>query len=49
MDEKRKALYEIMRCDICVMAEHGDDEQSLYNELQTATPDIIQAYTEIYL
>ena len=45
----RKALFEIMRNDISVMAEHNDDENSLLNELMTADQDIIDIYTETFM
>ena len=44
-----KALFNAMRCQIEVMAEHGDNEESLWQELTTADDDIIEAYREMYL
>lgn len=49
MDDIRILLFEIMKCDICVMGEHNDSETSLYNELLTADDEIINTYKEIYL
>ena len=49
MDDIRVLLFEAMRNDIGVMSEHGDNEQSLLNEIMTADNDIIQAYKEIFL
>lgn len=58
IEEKRKndPVYDLryrlmfaMREQIEVMAQHNDSELSLYHELATATPEILQAYKEIYL
>lgn len=49
MDNIRKLLFDTMKNDICVMAEHNDSETSLYNELLTADDDIINIYKGIYL
>ena len=45
----REQLFEAMRNDLSVMAEHDDNEQSLYNEIMTAEPDIIAEYAETFL
>lgn len=45
----RYRLWVAMKNDLCVMAEYGDDTTKLHKELLTATPDILQAYKEIYL
>ena len=49
MSDIKQRLFQIMRNDLSVMAEHGDNEQSLYNEIMTADPEIIAAYTETYM
>ena len=49
MDDIRYKLFNAMKNDLCVMAEHNDSESSLYNELLTADNDIIDIYKEIYL
>ena len=46
--EKMK-LYNTMRCDISVMNEHGDNEQSLYDEIMTADDEILETYAETFL
>lgn len=48
-DNLIKRLFEAMRCEIGVIAEHGDNEASILQELETATPDILEACTELYL
>lgn len=42
-------LFDAMKNDICVMAEHDDSETSLLYELITADADIINEYKEIFL
>lgn len=49
MDETRERLYEAMRNDLSVMAEHGDSEESLLEEIKTADQDILEAYIETFL
>ena len=49
MGDTRLLLFDAMKNDLCVMAEHNDSETSLYNELLTADDDIINIYKEIYL
>ena len=49
MDALRKALFNAMRNEIAVMAEHGDNEDSLMYELMTADDEILQAYKEEFL
>ena len=49
MDKLINDLFNAMRNDIGVMAEHGDDESSLLHELQTATPDILECYADTFL
>lgn len=49
MDEIRTLLFNTMKNDLCVMAEHNDSETSLYNELLFADNNIINTYKEIYL
>lgn len=42
-------LFEAMRNDLGVMAEHGDDETSVLHDLLISDDDIIQEYKEAYL
>jgi broad specificity phosphatase PhoE len=42
-------LFEAMRNDLGVMAEHGDDETSILYDLLISDDDIIQEYKEMYL
>lgn len=44
----RQQVYERMRCDLGVMAEWGDDEVALLNEVMTCDEDILRAYCEIW-
>ena len=41
-------LFDVMRRDICVMAEHGDSDDSLLVELITADPEIRHEYREAF-
>ena len=45
----RQKLFEAMRNDLTVMAEHNDSEESLLAELNTADPEIIAVYAETFL
>jgi hypothetical protein len=45
----RQKLFEAMRNDLTVMAEHNDSEQSLLEELNAADPEIIAVYAETFL
>ena len=47
--EDRKALFEIMRNDLETMAEYGDNEAALYNEIMSADDDIISAYKSVFM
>lgn len=49
MNAERKALFEVMRTQMEVMSEHGDNETSLFNEILTADTEIIEAYKSLYL
>ena len=42
-------LFEAMRTQLEVMAEHGDNEAELLQELEEATPEILDEYASIYL
>lgn len=42
-------LFEVMRVDLDVMAEHNDSESDLLNELKTATPEILAEYKKIFI
>lgn len=45
----RNTLFEIMSCEIGVMAEYGDDEKALREEIESADFDILQYYKELYI
>lgn len=49
MTDLRKRLFEVMRNDIGVMAEHNDSEASLLAELSNADQDILEAYAGTFL
>ena len=49
MADLRKRLFEAMRNDIGVMAEHNDSEASLMAELNSADQDILDAYADTFL
>ena len=49
MAELRQRLFEAMRNDIGVMAEHNDSEASLLAELNSADQDILEAYADTFL
>ena len=49
MADLRKRLFEVMRNDIGVMAEHNDSEASLLAELNNADQDILEAYADTFL
>jgi hypothetical protein len=49
MAELRQRLFEVMRNDIGVMAEHNDSEASLLAELNNADQDILEAYADTFL
>ena len=42
-------LFNAMRCEIAVMAEYGDDEDALREELENADSEILDAYADMYL
>lgn len=42
-------LFDAMKKDLCVMAEHDDSETSLLYELITADADILTEYKNIFL
>lgn len=44
-----KRLFEAMRTQLEVMAEHGDNEAELLQELEEAPPEILDEYANIYL
>ena len=48
-DLERERLFEAMRNDLGVMAEWGDNEEGLRNELETCDDEIIKEYKKIYL
>lgn len=49
MDNLINALFNTMRNDLGVMAEYGDNEDALLEELRTATPDILDCYADTFL
>lgn len=49
MDILINTLFNTMRNDLGVMAEHGDNEDALLDELRTATPDILACYADTFL
>ena len=49
MKDLIKMLFDAMSTDIGVIAEWGDDEAGLLNELETCGPEILQEYAEIFL
>ena len=49
MEDLRKRLFEVMRNDLGVMAEHNDSEASLLAELNNADQDILEAYADTFL
>lgn len=51
MDTKKliKDLFNAMRCDFDTMSYYGDNERALWDELTTATPDILQEYKNTFL
>lgn len=49
MNDLIKMLFTAMSSDIGVMAEWGDDEAGLLNELETCGPEILREYAEIFL
>lgn len=51
-EEKRKLitdLFNAMSTDLCIMAEWGDDDEALLNELETCGTKILMSYAEIFL
>ena len=48
-NELIKKLFDVMRNQIEVMAEHGDSEKSLMRELCRADADILNEYKAIFL
>ena len=49
MNERRTKLFNIMRCEIGVMADYGDDVSALWLEIATIDETILQEYEQIYL
>jgi hypothetical protein len=49
MDDIKKQLYDVMSHDIGVMSEHGDSDIDLWNEIESADNEIINAYIDTYL
>lgn len=49
MTEEIKELFEAMRNDLGVMAEHSDSDAALMEELTTADAEIIETYKAMYL
>ena len=45
----RIALFNAMSCQIEVMAEWGDDEDGLREEIMTADDEIMEEYRQLYL
>lgn len=44
----RERLFEKMRCDLCVMAEWGDDEVALREEVMSCDQETFKTYCEIW-
>lgn len=44
-----KTLFDAMRSDFTTMAEHGDNEQALLQELLTCDDKILQIYKDTFL
>lgn len=42
-------LFNAMRCEMAVMAEYGDDENALREELENADDEILAEYKAMYL
>ena len=49
MNDLIMMLFVAMSHDMGVMAEWGDDDDALLEELQTCGPEILQEYAEIFL
>lgn len=49
MTDLIKMLFVAMSNDIGVMAEWGDDDEALLNELETCGPEILREYAEVFL
>lgn len=49
MNDLVKMLFMAMSSDMGVMAEWGDDEAGLLNELETCGAEILQEYAETFL
>lgn len=47
--ELNEKLFDVMSSQIEVMADWGDDEESLREEIETADDDIFEYYLEFYL
>lgn len=47
--EQIQELFDAMRSDMGVMAEHNDNEQSLLDELLTCDDDILEMYRDTFL
>ena len=45
----KKRLFEAMRNDLNTMAEYGDDEDALKQEIDTADADILEEYAKTFL
>lgn len=46
--EKRLVVFERMSHDLCVMAEWGDDDNALWEEVSTCDPEILSVYFETF-
>ena len=49
MEKLINDLFNAMKNDLGVMAEHNDSEKSLLQELRTASPDILECYADTFL
>ena len=49
LKETRRELFEVMRNDMEVMAEFGDDEDKLSEELWTVDTQTLMEYADTYL
>lgn len=49
MADLRKKLFQAMKNDLGVMAEHNDSEESLLAELNSADPEILEMYADTFL
>lgn len=49
MEELRERLFNAMREDLSVMAEHGDSEELLREELNKCNEEILEEYADTFL